>query len=103
MRWGNWVFDPKLLTLSHAIEGYEIDLERIHSSAAILDWIFQIVKKGWADARTIHDLLHAMDDILNPQANYCSNEQDLRADGGKLARNFAASFRGDAGGQVVHA
>jgi hypothetical protein len=93
MRWGNWVFDPKRLTLSHAIEGcdvdYEIDLEEIHSSAAILDWIFQILQKPWADPGTMHDLLRAFEDILEPQANYCSFEQDKRADGGALARAFA--------------
>jgi len=92
MRWGNWVFDPNNLTLSHATEGYEIGLEEVHSSAAILDWIFQILGKQWADARTMHDLLRAIDDILRPQANYCSNEQDKRADGGKLARAYARRF-----------
>jgi hypothetical protein len=89
MRWGNWALDPKNLTLTHAAEGYEIDLERIHTSAAVLDWIFQVQHKAWADAGTTHDLLRAFDDILDPQANYCSDEQDLRADGGELAREFA--------------
>jgi hypothetical protein len=93
MRWGNWVFNPSNLTLTHSTEGYEIDLEEIHSSAAILDWIFQVQGKDWADAKTMHDLLRAFDDILNPQANYCSDEQDLRCDGGKLAREFAARSR----------
>jgi hypothetical protein len=36
------------------------------------------------------DLPRAFDDILAPHSNYCSNEQELRADGGKLAREFAA-------------
>jgi hypothetical protein len=90
MRWGNWEFDPKNLTLEHKGEGYEIDLERIHTSAAVLDWIFQIQGKSWADAKTMHDLLRAFDDILSPQANYCPGEQDQRADGGKLTREFAA-------------
>jgi hypothetical protein len=89
MRWGNWVFNPKHLTLTHSPEDYEIDLETIHSSAAILDWIFQIQRKVWATAQTLHDLLRAFRDILDPQANYCSFEQDIRSDGGKLARQFA--------------
>jgi len=89
MRWGKWVFDAKHLTLKHSTEEYEIDLENIHSSAAILDWIFQIQGKAWADATTMYDLLRAFDDILAPQANYCSDEQNIRTDGGKLAREFA--------------
>ena len=89
MRWGNWKFDPKNLTLEHSGEGYEIDLERIHTCAAMLDWIFQIQAKSWADAKTMRDLLRAFDDILSPQVNYCPGEQDQRADGGKLAREYA--------------
>ncbi len=83
MRWGNWVFDQKNLTLPHSSEGYEIDLEKIHSSAAILDWIFQIQSKAWADEKTMHDLLRAFDGILDPQSNYCSGERDIRTDGEK--------------------
>jgi hypothetical protein len=37
MKWGNWLFNPKNLTLVHLREDYEIDLEEVHSSAAILD------------------------------------------------------------------
>jgi hypothetical protein len=94
VRWGDWVFDPKLLTLAHVAGGYEIDLEEVHSSAAILDWIFQLQHKAWADARTMHDLLRAIDAVLCPQANYCSREQDLRVDGGQLAREYAARVAG---------
>ena len=85
MRWGYWEFDEKHLTLTHADAGYQIDLARIHSSAAILDWIFQILGKVWADASTMHDLLRAFRDILQPQKNYCPWEADKRADGGRLA------------------
>src|SRR6266404_8964624 len=77
MHWGNWLFKPNNLTLTHSVEGYEIDFEEIHSSAAILDWIFQIHGKPWADARTMYDLVQAFDDILAPQVNYCSDERDI--------------------------
>ena len=93
-RWGEWVFKPENLTLLHAPEEYEIDLEEVHSSATILDWIFQIQNKTWATAATMHDLLRALDDILDPQANYCSFEQDKQADGGSLARRYAATLMG---------
>ena len=93
MQWGNWMFDSKNLTLTHTTEEYEIDLEEIHSSAALLDWIFQILGEQWADANTIYDLLRAFDDILDPQANYCSWEEDKRADGGQLARKFAERLK----------
>lgn len=88
MKWGKWILKPSTLVLAHDEPYYEIDLEEIHSSAAILDWIYQILGKAWADADTMHNLLRAVKDILHPQANYCPWEEDRRADGGMLARAF---------------
>lgn len=90
MQWGTWNLDARQLTLTHATEGYEIDLEEIHSSADILDWIFQVLSKEWGDATTVYDLLSALEAILNPQSNYCSFGQDKSADGGALAKEFIA-------------
>jgi hypothetical protein len=89
-QWGEWTFDSERLCLVFqaapvsrgGVRGvapyvgyfgkYEIDLERIHDSAAMLDWIFQIQGKTWASARVTKDLLNAFDSIFNPQANLCS-------------------------------
>jgi hypothetical protein len=87
-KWGDWSFDTKTLCLIHS-DSYYIDLTQIISSAAMLDWIFQIQAKPWADAKTLHDLLNALDDILCPQENYCSDEQDLRPDTKKLVKDYA--------------
>ena len=94
MRWGNWELDLTNMCLFNAHAGYGIDLEGVHSSAAILDWVFQIRNKSWADAGTMHDLLRAIDDVLCPQANYCPWEEDRRADGVALARAYAARAAG---------
>jgi hypothetical protein len=51
---------------------YEIDIERVHSSAAMLDWIYQINKKAWATTKVMKDLLAAFDDVFDAQANLCS-------------------------------
>lgn len=69
--WGPWRLDAKLLTLTH-IRGYEIDLERIHSSAEMLDWIFQVLHKIWCTPETTKGLLDAFDALFDPQANLCS-------------------------------
>jgi hypothetical protein len=92
MQWGDWIFDPDHLTLDHE-NGYQIDLEEIGSSASILGWIFQVREKDWGDAQTVYDLLTAFREILDPQANYCSFEEDKRADGGELARAYANRIR----------
>jgi hypothetical protein len=92
--WGDWTLDTERLCLVYrafpvalgdgsgrsqgvppytAFWGdYEIDIERIRDSAAMLDWIFQIRRKGWATARVMRDLIEALNDIFEPQANLCS-------------------------------
>ena len=93
-KWGEWTLDAERLCLvfdatpQRCGEGseinywvasytgyfgrYEIDLERVRDSAALLDWIFQIRGKGWAAARVMKDFLNAMRDIIHPQQNLCS-------------------------------
>lgn len=70
-RFGNWVYDPELMTLTYEPYGYEIDLEKVTSSAEMLDWIFQVNGKEWGRAN-MRDLIDAFDRLLSPQANYCS-------------------------------
>src|SRR5437763_13666286 len=72
--WGVWRLDAKRLALVHKL--YEVDLEDITSSAAMLDWIFQI--RRWATPQDIADLLAALHDIFHPQANLCSGGVDKR-------------------------
>jgi hypothetical protein len=59
----------------------------------LLDWIFQVQGKNWGDAQTIYDLLNAFEDTLHPQQNYCSFEEDKKADGGELARAYTKRMR----------
>ncbi len=74
-QWGDWQLDTERLTLDYKPDGvwrYEIDLERVRDSASLLDWIFQIAGKSWATPKVTRDLLRALDDIFEPQANLCS-------------------------------
>ena len=71
LRWGDWVYDKELMTLTNMKYDYEIDLEEVSDSAAILDWIFQVFNKGW-EPLTVYHLLEAFQDLLNPQGHYCS-------------------------------
>ena len=72
LRWGDWVCDKELMTLTNLKHDYEIDLEEIENSAQILDWIYQVFNKGWNDPLAVYDLLEAFEDLLSPQSNYCS-------------------------------
>lgn len=87
LSWGDWRFDPIGHTL--ACDGYEIDLEEIKSSAAILDWLFQVAGKSWATPQVLADLVEALDEVLDPQANFCSDGEEQGGDGFALARRHA--------------
>lgn len=89
MKWGPWTISEKHLTLEHAT-GYEVSLRDCTDSAAILDWIFQVRQKTWADESTLVGLLSAFEDVLHPQENYCGGGIDHTADGGALATQFIA-------------
>jgi hypothetical protein len=93
MQWGDWVLNPQNLTLTYMDNGYEyeIDLEEIHSSAAILDWIFQVVGKSYGFKAT-YDLLRAFDDILKPQQCYCSFGKELGIGNKKLVRKLVNQY-----------
>jgi hypothetical protein len=100
-KWGSWVLDSErwcLVYLGEPVlrgEGadeytaylgeYEIDLEHVRQSSQMLDYVFQINGKSWATARVSKDLLNALDDVFNPQANLCSG-------GGNKSISNPASF-----------
>lgn len=50
---------------------YDIDLERISSSAEMLDYIFQVYRKSWGKAETL-GLIEALQQIFQPQGSLCS-------------------------------
>ena len=67
----NWVLIYEETRNQRRVPIYEIDLERCTTSAALLDWIFQINGKGWGP-KAMADLIDAFDDIFYPQKNLCS-------------------------------
>ena len=80
--WGNWRLDSGSLELVHAADEYPIDLERMNSAAQMLDWIFRINKKPREvyPAQDLADLLQALQDILDPQANLSGGGASKRLD-----------------------
>jgi hypothetical protein len=72
--WGPWRLDAKSLELFYRRNRwtYEIDLEKLTTSAAMLDWIFQVQLKVWCSASDIKHLLEAFHALFRPQATLCS-------------------------------
>ena len=80
---------------------YEVDLERINSTAEMLDWIFQLNHKNRCDDSIygnenhdlIGDLIQAFNDIFEPQANCCSWGNEKKFSGSKLAKEYAKKLK----------
>jgi len=53
-------------------EFYEIPLEQCNSGAEISDWIFQVTKKTWCTDQILAELVRSLNEILDPQQNFCS-------------------------------
>jgi hypothetical protein len=106
--WGEWVLDTERLCLVFRGkpvtrgEGpnqyvgyfgiYEIDIERISDSPAMLDWIYQFGGKIWAAGSGLKDLINAFDDVFDPQASLCSGACG-NGGGGKVIKNPGAFLR----------
>ncbi|MGW9541957.1 hypothetical protein ACWHA6_36340 [Streptomyces anthocyanicus] len=65
-----WTLDPERYVLE--FDGYEVDLERMRTSAEALDWIFQVAGKAWASDKVIAGLIFAIEGLLHPQESLCS-------------------------------
>jgi hypothetical protein len=98
--WGPWHIDRGAYVLWTMAGGYryEVDLEDCTTSAAVLDWIFQIAGKEWGDGpaernAVIAGLVNALDDILRPQVNLCTGGQSKR-----LSRTAVRRLVSPAGG-----
>ena len=85
-RWGNWRLNATNLTLEHLTGDhldYYVDLEKMNTSAEMLDWIFQVRGKAWASDQDMGDLLTAFDELLKPQVNLCSGGRGRPFDASK--------------------
>jgi hypothetical protein len=73
MQFGNWIYDQAAKVLKHQTRpDYEVDIERMTTSAAILDLIRQATAKTWVSRQDAGDLIEAIRTIVNPQATLCS-------------------------------
>lgn len=72
----HWRFNPKNLTLHRADGRYEIDLEKIKTSASMLDWIFQLQAKSWVSDESLADLIMFFRVLFRPQGTLCSQGRE---------------------------
>lgn len=77
-RWGRWEWDARRLVLVFRSPWrhwtYEVDPERMHTSAQALDAIFQVAGKHEriVSSADIGDLVRTLDDLISPQTHLCS-------------------------------
>lgn len=75
-----WKLNLKTYELEFAGGIYAIPLGEIRNSSIMLDWIFQLNRKTWTTPLIMKKLLDALQYFLDPQANYCPWEEDLRVE-----------------------
>ncbi len=68
-RWGRWTYWQNR-TLNHD-GGYQVDLDRCKSAAAVLDWIAQVSAKTWCTREDAGALVEALDACLDLQGTLC--------------------------------
>lgn len=84
---GKWFIEGNELVLKRE-DWRRIDFELCNSSAQIFDWIFHY--QGRITSEELGDMIEALQAILHPMANYCSNGVDKKADGLSLLRKWLA-------------
>lgn len=67
--WGRWTFNPDNGCLETTIApatgaGYQVPLYEMDTSAATLDWIYQVAEKTWATPADVGDLVSAIVELL---------------------------------------
>ncbi len=100
--WGDWYLDSEEKMLIYARKrpkgdesyrpnpdfNYCVYIDEMSNSAKTLDWIMQVANKMWATSEVVGDLVKAINDILQPQANLCSHGVDKTADSAKLVDSY---------------
>jgi hypothetical protein len=84
--WHGWTLRGTVLSYPAYANGnrYGFELTRFVSSARMLDIIMQVDGKTWATAHCLAGLIHALNDILRPQATLCSMGRDKWLMPGKI-------------------
>jgi hypothetical protein len=82
-RWGNWGLDPEERLLVHLPSNYRLDFKKMDTCAGMLDIIFQAEAKPFISFEDVGQLVTALADIFNPQANLCSYGRDKPFDAQK--------------------
>lgn len=67
LRFGDWVYEPSVIALRYRGH-YDIDLERLTTSAEVLDAVCQVASHDYG----VRDFMEAIRELMKPQAHLCS-------------------------------
>jgi hypothetical protein len=68
----HWEVVRSNLTLRHQVTGYEVDLERMETPQAVLDWICQVSNKAWISKEGLGEFVLLVDFFAKPQESMVS-------------------------------
>lgn len=67
--WGRWTLNTNTACLETVIAAdtgatYQVPVDELSNSAKILDWVFQVEEKTWANSADVGDLVSAVREII---------------------------------------
>ena len=85
---GTWHIDPITFELVLKRQYWiRIDLEQCNTSSQLLDWIFHYRAKLLSN-QELADMLHALENIIDPRANLCSFGANMETDSSVLVKDY---------------
>lgn len=89
-----WRYDreDRVVVYAHSPVHYDILLDGMTTSAAVLDWIAQVSSKTWATPKVVGDLVRLLDALLDLQANYCSSGYEQSSTPRNVAQLLSKRF-----------
>lgn len=74
----HWCWIPSTMTLRYQHNGidYPVPLTDMRTCADMLDWIMQLTEKQWLGHSELGAFIHAVNELIRPQACLCSGGND---------------------------
>jgi hypothetical protein len=79
----SWRFSPeqlRLIMLQDGVTKYSVDLTKITSSAHMLDLVFDVSAKAWANHQIVGELIEQLRELFDPRATLCREGRDHKMD-----------------------
>ena len=84
---GEWEYDKTTFTIEDKETGYYVNLDEMHNSASVLDWIIQLAEKhpDWMSDEKLGQFVRLLNRIFHLQSVACGGGVDKEFDPRSIA------------------